>query len=106
MGFNPAEALAGLKKAPVQEKPRGGGPLGFDPKEALAGLKKAPVKEKTKASGPLGFDPKEALAGLKKTPRKDGSEADETGDDEEDKPVSAEDMKSQLQARLKQAFKK
>ncbi|MHA2099275.1 MAG: hypothetical protein ACW99A_11345, partial [Candidatus Kariarchaeaceae archaeon] len=105
MGFDPAEALAGLKKAPVEEKASGGGPLGFDPKEALAGLKKAPVREK-KTGGALGFDPKEALAGLKKTPRKDGAEVKESEDEEEDKPVSAEDMKSQLQARLKQAFKK
>ncbi|OLS28957.1 MAG: hypothetical protein HeimC2_03950, partial [Candidatus Heimdallarchaeota archaeon LC_2] len=59
-----------------------------------------PVKEKDSGSGPLGFDPKQALAGLKKTPKKDGTPPSDDDNEEGDKPVSAEDMKSQLQARF------
>ncbi|MHA2092829.1 MAG: hypothetical protein ACW98K_18440 [Candidatus Kariarchaeaceae archaeon] len=129
-------ALANLKAAPQQEVDpvyTGGGAMGFDPAAALKALKKAPQREeKTKSSGPYGFDPKAALAGLKKAPGKEEEEGispevqksefasildkrkketeqkEETDEDkiEEPEELSAEDMKSQLQARLKAAFKK
>ena len=127
-------ALSGLKKAPQQEEDPvtqgGSGSLGFNPAAALAGLKKAPQKEEEAPSGggsTFGFDPKAALAGLKKAPKKGEDEEPseskksefaslldkrrkETEEKEtqlpEEKADSAEDMKTQLQARLKAAFKK
>jgi hypothetical protein len=129
-------ALANLKTAPQQEVDpvyTGGGAMGFDPAAALKALKKAPKREeKTKSSGPYGFDPKAALAGLKKAPgkeeeeeispevqksefasildkrKKETEQKEETDEDkiEEPEELSAEDMKAQLQSRLKAAFKK
>ena len=87
VGFNPADALKGLRSSKTQtnksedatesEKPKAmgiGGMGGFNPADALKGLRstKAPASEPRSTQAPMGgFDPAAALKGLRSTKKPD-----------------------------------
>ncbi|MHA2501473.1 MAG: hypothetical protein ACXAE3_01185 [Candidatus Kariarchaeaceae archaeon] len=106
------DALANLKKAPEkEEKSGGGGPLGgFNPAEALKSLKKAPRKDEEEE---ISKEPSKSEFASILEKRRQTTEDEIEGkasEPEKKEPTpaepSAEDMKAQLQNRLKSAFKK